>query len=160
MFARADILEDWIYPLEADVFFAGTFGKQWSHFPHNKSLVPITLEHVADWLESQGRDEEVIETLPHPVTRKAFRSDNPSPVQYIQEAFLQGHSMVINSLNRWSEPGTRVAKDLNAAADLPVDVYMYLTPPHSQSYGMHSDVMDAFMVQLGGFQILEGLWRD
>lgn len=150
MFARADILEDWIYPLEADVFFAGTFGKQWSHFPHNKSLVPITLEHVADWLESQGRDEEVIETLPHPVTRKAFRSDNPSPVQYIQEAFLQGHSMVINSLNRWSEPGTRVAKDLNAAADLPADVYMYLTPPHSQSYGMHSDVMDAFMVQLGG----------
>ena len=27
---------------------------------------------------------------------------------------------------------------------------MYLTPPHSRSYGFHSDVMDAFMVQLAG----------
>eukprot|EP00438_Fugacium_kawagutii_P024508 Skav231359 [mRNA] locus=scaffold1586:339336:341615:+ [translate_table: standard] len=148
--SRANILEDWIYPLSSDEFFATTFEKQWAHFPHDKPLVPITLEHVAEWMESQGRDEEVIETLPHPKTLKPFRSQKQSPVQYIQEAFLQGHSMVINSLNQWSEPGLRVAKELNAAGDLPVDVYMYLTPPHSQSYEIHSDVMDAFMVQLGG----------
>ena len=27
---------------------------------------------------------------------------------------------------------------------------MYLTPPHSRSYGFNSDVMDVFMVQLDG----------
>ena len=148
----ADILEDWIYPVPADTFFAKTFERNWRHFPHDTgALVPISLDHVAEWLESQGRDEEIIETLPHPKTRKMFRSKQQNPVEFVEEAFLQGHSMVINSLNRWSEPGTRVAKELNAATwKLPVDVYMYLTPPHSRSYGMHSDVMDAFMVQLAG----------
>eukprot|EP00913_Durusdinium_trenchii_P014508 g13609.t1 len=63
--------------------------------------------------------------------------------------------MVINSLNKWSEPGARLAKELHKACDLPIDVYMYLTPPYSQSYGFHSDVMDAFMVQLAGSK----LWK-
>ncbi len=147
----ASILEEWIHPLAADVFWDTIFEKQAAHFPHNTSLVPIHMEHVVEWIETQGRDEEVIETLPHPITKKGFRGTKKlEPVQYIQEAFLQGHSMVINSLNQWSEPGSRIAKDLNIASDLPVDVYMYLTPPHSRSYGLHSDVMDAFMVQLEG----------
>ena len=149
--ATASILEEWIHPLAADVFWDTIFEKQAAHFPHNTSLVPIHMEHVVEWIETQGRDEEVIETLPHPITKKGFRGTKKlEPVQYIQEAFLQGHSMVINSLNQWSEPGSRIAKDLNIASDLPVDVYMYLTPPHSRSYGLHSDVMDAFMVQLEG----------
>lgn len=148
---RASILEEWIHPLAADVFWDTIFEKQAAHFPHNTSLVPIHMEHVVEWIETQGRDEEVIETLRHPITKKGFRGTKKlEPVQYIQEAFLQGHSMVINSLNQWSEPGLRIAKDLNTASDLPVDVYMYLTPPHSRSYGLHSDVMDAFMVQLEG----------
>lgn len=148
---RASILEEWIHPLAADVFWDTIFEKQAAHFPHNTSLVPIHMEHVVEWIETQGRDEEVIETLRHPITKKGFRGTKKlEPVQYIQEAFLQGHSMVINSLNQFSEPGLRIAKDLNTASDLPVDVYMYLTPPHSRSYGLHSDVMDAFMVQLEG----------
>ncbi|CAK8992307.1 unnamed protein product [Durusdinium trenchii] len=154
---RANILEDWISPLSPDAFFDATFEQQWAHFPHNHSLVPITLGHVAEWLQSQGREVEVIETLRHPVSKQGFRASKPSlnPVQYIQEAFLQGHSMVINSLNKWSEPGARLAKELHKACDLPIDVYMYLTPPYSQSYGFHSDVMDAFMVQLAGSK----LWK-
>ena len=40
--------------------------------------------------------------------------------------------MVINSLHRWSEPGARLALELYGAVELPVDVYMYLTPPHSR----------------------------
>jgi len=149
--SRASILEEWIHPLAADVFWDTIFEKQAAHFPHNTSLVPIHMEHVVEWIETQGHDEEVIETLRHPISKKGFRGTKKlEPVQYVQEAFLQGHSMVINSLNQWSEPGLRIAKDLNTASDLPVDVYMYLTPPHSRSYGLHSDVMDAFMVQLEG----------
>ncbi|CAJ1335099.1 unnamed protein product [Effrenium voratum] len=146
---RADVLEDWISPLGRDAFFAATFEQQWAHFPHPSPLVPISLDHVAEWVKLRGRDDDVIETLAHP-TGRSFKSLSSNPVEYIQEAFLQGHSMVINSLQRWSEPGKRLAKDLYAACDLPVDVYMYFTPPHSRSYGLHSDVMDAFMVQLAG----------
>ena len=103
--------------------------------------MPITLDHVVEWIRSQGSSQETLELLRHPVTQKSFR---PSPtatssLQQISEAFMQGFSMVINSLHKWSEPGARLAKQLYAAAYLPVDVYMYLTPPHSHSYGLHSD---------------------
>lgn len=148
----ADILEQWIHPLEREPFFNDVFERTWAHFPHPEPLVPITLDHVVEWIRSQGSSQETLELLRHPVTQKSFR---PSPtatssLQQISEAFMQGFSMVINSLHKWSEPGARLAKQLYAAAYLPVDVYMYLTPPHSHSYGLHSDVMDAFMVQLSG----------
>eukprot|EP00439_Symbiodinium_sp_Y106_P036327 s1433_g4.t1 len=147
-----DILEQWIHPLEREPFFSDVFERTWAHFPHPEPLVPITLDHVVEWIRSQGSSQEVLELLKHPVTQKSFR---PSPtatssLQQVSEAFMQGFSMVINSLHKWSEPGARLAKQLYAAAYLPVDVYMYLTPPHSRSYGLHSDVMDAFMVQLSG----------
>ena len=152
--ASGNILEEWIAPMSLETFVE-TFEAQWAHFPHAEPLVPITLEHVAQWLQQQGRQEDVIETLPQPYTRKSFRSEQKDPVRYIQEAFLQGHSMVINSLHRWSEPGARLAKALHAACHLPIDVYTYLTPPYSKSYGLHADVMDAFMVQLAGRK----LWK-
>ncbi|CAE7299057.1 unnamed protein product [Symbiodinium sp. CCMP2456] len=150
--AEKDILEQWIQPLEREPFFNEVFERTWAHFPHPEPLVPITLDHVVEWIRSQGSSQEVLELLRHPVTQKSFR---PSPtatssLQQVSEAFMQGFSMVINSLHKWSEPGARLAKQLYAAAYLPVDVYMYLTPPHSRSYGLHSDVMDAFMVQLSG----------
>ena len=58
--------------------------------------------------------------------------------------------MVINSLHRWEATSARLADALQAELRLPVDVYMYLTPPRSHSYGLHADVMDAYMVQLVG----------
>lgn len=97
----------------------------------------------------------MFEVLAHPVTGRRYsragRRDRP--LEHIQDAFLQGHSIVINSLHRWSEPGLRLARELYQAVDLPVDVYMYLTPPHSKSYGVHHDVMDAWMVQLQGSKV-------
>lgn len=44
----------------------------------------------------------------------------------------------------------RLARELFEAVDLPIDVYMYLTPPNSKSYDLHKDVMDAWMVQITG----------
>ncbi|CAE8643547.1 unnamed protein product [Polarella glacialis] len=151
--AGPDILERFVEPTTRQDFFADIYEQRWEYFPHNHSLLPISLSQVSEWIAAHGDSkEEVVETLQHPVDARSFEpmKKRPKPLQRIQDAFLQGFSMVINSLHRWSEPGLRLAQELFNAADLPVDVYMYLTPPHSSSYGLHSDVMDAFMVQLQG----------
>lgn len=110
--------------------------------------MPITLGHVSKWIASGG--DGFLETLPHPRTQREFPIVTSRQKDSIQEAFLKGHSMVINSLHRWSEPGALVVQELYEDLDLPIDCYMYLTPPRSKSYGLHKDVMDAWMVQLVG----------
>jgi len=68
----------------------------------------------------------------------------------VRKAFGKGHALVINSLHRWCPKAAALAAALKAKVGLPIDVYMYLTPPYSHSYGLHHDVMDAYMVQLVG----------
>ena len=95
-FGGADILEQWIHPLTRDAFFNEFFEKTWAHFPHPESLVPISLDHVAEWIREQGSSNEVVETLRHPVTQKSFRpSSKLDSLQHVSEAFLQGFSMVL-----------------------------------------------------------------
>ncbi|CAK0911921.1 unnamed protein product, partial [Prorocentrum cordatum] len=89
------------------------------------------------------------------MTWSSFQSSpRPVPVEgrleKVREAFGEGQALVINSLHRWCPEAAQLASALRAQLGLPVDVYMYLTPPYSHSYGLHSDVMDAFMVQLVG----------
>lgn len=153
--AGPGILERLIAPTAPEEFLASVYEQRWEYFPHNESLLPITLAQVSEWIAAMGDGESVVETLPHPVTKRRYKPEKTAgggqgPLDRVHDAFLQGFSMVINSLHRWSEPGLRLAQELYAAVDLPVDVYMYLTPPHSMSYGLHNDVMDAWMVQLQG----------
>ena len=115
---------------------------------------------MAGWIREQGNSEEVLEILPHPVTQKSFKASKTSKdsLQQVSEAFLQGFSMVFNSLHKWSEPGARLAKHLYASAHLPVDVYMYLTPPHSHSYGMHSDASRLNDLQVSHITPIPDIW--
>jgi len=117
-----------------------------------RTVVPIDLDQVSEWFFSNSPAGQRVEILDRVDTGRKFKPSKKGLKAHekVYEGFLQGHSMVINNLHLWSEPAMRMARDLYEAVDLPVDVYMYLTPPHSSSYRIHSDVMDAWMVQLAG----------
>jgi len=124
------------------------------------------LDEIDDWFAGMAATGTApFEFLYHPVSKKpwpgkygamdgavspAAASSRSTPQEEVHEAFLQGYSMVVNSLHRWSPVGKRLANALYNQTSLPVDVYLYLTPPHSFSYSLHYDVMDAFMIQLVG----------
>jgi len=71
-------------------------------------------------------------------------------VDSFYKEFEKGTSAVINSLNEYDPSSRRFADSFIEGARYPVEVYMYLTPPLSQSYNYHLDVMDAWMIQLHG----------
>lgn len=146
-----DILERMLEPMARQDFLARSFERHWAYFPHNVTVAGFDLADVSEWMQPKGGGSEALEVLTHPHTGETYkRRKDLTALEAVQDAFLKGHSMVINSLHEWSQPGLRFARELYEAIDMPVDMYMYLAPPRSRSYGLHCDEMDAFMVQVAG----------
>jgi len=143
---------------------APLFELRHAHTERDSPLVALGLAHVAHWLSAAAlpfaaSDGELVEVFSPPRGSSNAERLRPSELrpttagdllQPALDAFAAKSSMVINSLHRWDATAARLADALQAELRLPVDVYMYLTPPRSHSYGLHADVMDAFMVQLVG----------
>eukprot|EP00928_Gymnodinium_smaydae_P011761 TRINITY_DN14308_c0_g1_i1.p1 TRINITY_DN14308_c0_g1~~TRINITY_DN14308_c0_g1_i1.p1 ORF type:complete len:546 (-),score=141.87 TRINITY_DN14308_c0_g1_i1:37-1653(-) len=136
------------------------FEHGWHQVKRDKPLLPIDLNDVEAWLEMEEVAPDDVEVFASPPAAQAGSGGNfdssPRPVpeqrrlERVRKAFGGGRALVINSLHRWCPKAASLAAALKDAVGLPIDVYMYLTPPYSHSYGLHADVMDAFMVQLVG----------
>jgi len=140
-----------------------------SNFEHHyhvirraEPLVPIGLTDVEQWMASgKAVKMDDVELFPRPDQKGQPRTvPVAGRLAKVRSAFGNGQALVINSLHRWCPKGMALATELKAQVGLPVDVYMYLTPPYSKSYGLHADVMDAFMVQLVGSKHWTACERD
>eukprot|EP00746_Dinoflagellata_sp_MGD_P067945 gnl/MRDRNA2_/MRDRNA2_28041_c0_seq1.p1 gnl/MRDRNA2_/MRDRNA2_28041_c0~~gnl/MRDRNA2_/MRDRNA2_28041_c0_seq1.p1 ORF type:complete len:526 (+),score=74.41 gnl/MRDRNA2_/MRDRNA2_28041_c0_seq1:35-1579(+) len=149
------IVDRFVAPLSVEDFFAESYEQKWAYFPHNETTLEphqrITLEDVTQWSMGKLRFDQSLEVLPHYKTQKRLKPKKGEGMhQVLHRAFKNGHSMVINSLQQFSDPAQRLVSALVDDLAWPIDAYMYLTPPFSFSYGLHCDVMDAWMVQLSG----------
>lgn len=150
------LLERLVAPMGVSRFYEEVYEQHWAHFPHDEQVVPVemrpTLADVTMWASrvKSFQVDEQLEILPHPESGKVFKKRKESALDSLHRAFSAGHSMVINSLQDYSEVSRRLVGALIEALGWPVDAYMYLTPPFSSSYGVHSDVMDAWMLQIEG----------
>jgi hypothetical protein len=159
---RSSSLHDIISPeMSLETFFSEVYERKWHVFRHERSILPeVGLEMVADWIENEPTIE--LEVLGAPLSDDGNnaggfgqeRQVSPgAPADRQRQAaayFRAGNSFIFNSLQRQSPTLRRFARSLGADTGQAVDVYMYLTPPHSSAYGGHFDEMDAFMVQLEG----------
>lgn len=150
------IVERLIAPTPPHEFFASIYEQTWAYFPHNETpLLPrqrVSLEDVTRWAAKGLRYGQSLEVLGHPITGKSLSTPKKGETVLgsLHRAFSKGHSMVLNSLQSFSEPAHHLVSDLVDDLSWPIDAYMYLTPPFSKSYGLHLDVMDAWMVQVHG----------
>lgn len=77
-------------------------------------------------------------------------ADGAPHVKHVREAMTEGYSVIINGINRMWEPIDRFCHELQADLHHPVDVNLYVTPPGTQAFDYHWDVMDVFVVQVEG----------
>ena len=159
---RRSSLHDIISPeMSLEMFFSEVYERKWHVFRHERSILPeVGLEMVADWIENEPTIE--LEVLGAPLSddgnnaggfgqERQMSPGAPAGRQRQAAAYFRaGNSFIFNSLQRESPTLRRFARSLGADTGQAVDVYMYLTPPHSSAYGGHFDEMDAFMVQLEG----------
>ena len=82
--------------------------------------------------------------------RRWTEADGSPRLDQVLAAWRDGYTLVINKLHALWPPVADFAAGLEAALHHPVDVNLYFTPPCSQGFVPHYDVMDAFILQLEG----------
>jgi lysine-specific demethylase/histidyl-hydroxylase NO66 len=70
--------------------------------------------------------------------------------EMVRKAWLDGYSIVLNDVGSYWEPVTRFCAELQRGIHHPVDANLYLTPPGTQGFDPHFDIMDVFILQLEG----------
>jgi bifunctional lysine-specific demethylase and histidyl-hydroxylase NO66 len=77
--------------------------------------------------------------------------DNGIPdIQDVYRAYHNGHSVVVNHVDRRSAPVARLCRALESALHHRVGANMYLTPQGGQGFPLHIDNHDVFILQLHG----------
>jgi ribosomal protein L16 Arg81 hydroxylase len=82
--------------------------------------------------------------------------DDGSPrLEDVRAAWRDGYTVVVNHLDRLWNPVSRLAARLTADMHHPVGVNLYASPPGTQGFVPHFDVMDSFILQLEGSKVWE-----
>lgn len=79
--------------------------------------------------------------------------DGSPQLKKVREAWRNGHTILINRLENLWEPVARLKAALQERLHHPIDTDLYLTPPDSQGFAFHFDVMDVFVIQVEGSKL-------
>lgn len=149
-----------LHPLEPSRFFEEYWGKR-------SLLLPGPRDRFADLFSSRKIGQLLYYQRPKPPDGMALvkgsrycdsrwtNADGTPHPDRVRAAWLDGYTLVVNNLGRLWEPVAQFAAALTEELHHPVDVNLYYTPPGSQGFEAHYDVMDAFILQLEGSKIWE-----
>jgi lysine-specific demethylase/histidyl-hydroxylase NO66 len=73
----------------------------------------------------------------------------------VLQHFSDGATIVLQALHRYWEPLSHFCRELELALTHPVQVNVYLTPPHARGLSVHYDTHDVFVLQVSGTK----LWK-
>jgi lysine-specific demethylase/histidyl-hydroxylase NO66 len=79
--------------------------------------------------------------------------DGSPRLEKVNAAFRDGYTIVVNDLIKLWEPVALFAATLREDLHHPLNVNMYYTPPGTQAFNPHFDIMDVFVLQLEGGKI-------
>lgn len=81
--------------------------------------------------------------------------DGSPRLDKVSAAWRDGYTIVVNDLGKLWEPVALFAAALQEDLHHPLNVNMYYTPPGTQAFNPHFDIMDVFVLQLEGSKIWE-----
>lgn len=82
--------------------------------------------------------------------RRWTYDDGTPKVDQVQAAWREGYTLVVNTVHKPWQPIARFAAALEGSLHHPVSVNLYFTPPGSQGFVAHYDIMDVFVLQIEG----------
>ena len=84
-----------------------------------------------------------------------LNTDGSVRLDRIRAAWREGYSIVLNNFGAVWQPVAGLCASLFEQLHHRVDANLYLTPPHSQAFHPHYDVMDVFVLQVEGSKTWE-----
>ncbi|MBI3862343.1 MAG: hypothetical protein HY290_10655 [Planctomycetia bacterium] len=164
MSAPRRILAELLSPIDCDAFFHEYWEKRTLHVVHDDSerfrglLTRRDIDQVLAYTRPRFSDPGAFLTTPAPrstYVRGVLAGQSAMPqfdpgLADLREAFDQGKSLVIMSMqHRWA-PIATFCRGLEAIFHCPVHANMYLTPAGSQGFSAHYDPHEVFALQLEG----------
>jgi lysine-specific demethylase/histidyl-hydroxylase NO66 len=100
------------------------------------------------------------QTLPPDGYTKTIRLQSRAVDDFIDpgkvlQQFADGATIVVQALHRYWAPLSHFCRELELALTHPVQVNVYLTPPHARGLSVHYDTHDVFVLQVSGAK----LWK-
>ena len=83
----------------------------------------------------------------------ATRYENPDGTLNLNQlyaAYADGYTLVVNEINRYSEPINALVHNLRQELSHDVKVNAYLTPANQKALSPHYDTHDVFVLQISG----------
>ncbi len=81
--------------------------------------------------------------------------DGSPRLDKVRAAFQDGYTVVVNKMERLWEPVALFTAAIEQELHHPIHVNLYYTPPGTQGFEAHYDVMDVFILQLEGAKVWE-----
>lgn len=156
--------EDLIAPITSQEFLDEYWEKNFLHLERGRDGYFDDLFSMGDidrWLATtrSGHAESIVMTPPVGAdgARGPARTHSPRevPTEEILEAFVKGHSVVLNRLEDSWAALSPLVKMFGAVFCADVGINAYLTPKGSQTFPIHIDNHDVFVLQIHG----EKVWR-
>lgn len=87
--------------------------------------------------------------------RRWTEADGKPKLDQVHAAWREGYTLVVNKLDELWQPVADFAAGLEEALHHSVAINLYFTPPRSQGFVPHYDVMDVFILQIEGAKAWE-----
>jgi ribosomal protein L16 Arg81 hydroxylase len=149
-------MEALLAPAEPAAFFR----EQWERQPfHIADRAPT---HYADLFSSSALESVLYYARPKPPElRVVAEQQEMLPDKYVgsrgdlnlnqlYKAYAEGHTLVVNELQRFSPPVAALCRRLQDELSHTVVANCYLSPPHSRGLHPHYDTHDVFVLQIEG----------
>lgn len=145
-----------IAPLDPAEFLAQHWEREPAHVQRGdpawyaEMFSSARLEHVLRHAQLRPHDVRVVlrqNELPSP---RYTLPDGSLHLNQVYKAYAEGHTIVVNGLQRFDPQIAWLARALRELTSFQVEFNVYLTPPDSQGLHPHYDTHDVFALQIEG----------
>jgi ribosomal protein L16 Arg81 hydroxylase len=145
-----------IAPLDPAQFLGQHWEQEPAHVQRNDAawyadmFSSARLEHVLRHAQLRPTDVRVVLRQNEVPPARYTLPDGSLHLNQIYKAYGEGHTLVINGLQRFDAQIAGLARALRELTSFQVEFNVYLTPPDSQGLHPHYDTHDVFALQIEG----------
>jgi lysine-specific demethylase/histidyl-hydroxylase NO66 len=162
--APATDLQHLLDPISPDVFRERYYGREVlvlhrKDRGHYRDVLALAdLDSVM--LAASGLNKTILQVVPPPAAKRAADLYMMSGISKdrLYQAYLSGDTIRLISVDQYWPPIARLAASMQAALDAKPGMNIFLTPPRSQGFSLHFDLVDTFLLQVGGAKRWQ-IWR-
>jgi ribosomal protein L16 Arg81 hydroxylase len=108
------------------------------------------LESVLQYARPLPPDLRVVKEQVELAAAKYVKSDGSLNMNQLYKAYGEGHTLVVNSLQRFVPKLALLCRQLQELMNFSIEFNVYLTPAHSHGLHPHYDTHDVFVLQIEG----------